>query len=64
MMLTQTQELLIDGLKVFKVKKDLIIGILLMLQEEDQQMELMEWMSNHEGATPSQILQQATEIAN
>lgn len=61
-MLTQTQELLLDGLRAFGVEKDLIIGIMVMLTEEDQQEQLMEWMANHETAKPDMILQKATEI--
>ena len=61
-MLTQTQELLIDGLRAFGVEKDLIIGIMIMLTEEDQQEQLMEWMADHEKAKPEEILQRATEI--
>lgn len=61
-MLTQTQELLLDGLRAFGVEKDLIIGIMVMLTEEDQQEQLMEWMANHEAAKPDMILQKATEI--
>lgn len=63
MKLTETQKLLMTGLKVFGVENDLIVGIMLMLQEEDQQEQLMEWMAEHEGAKPEVILQTATEIA-
>ena len=31
-MVTQTQELLLDGLRAFRVEKDLIIGIMVMLK--------------------------------
>ena len=62
-MLTQTQELLLDGLRAFGVEKDLIIGIMIMLTEEEQQEQLMEWMADHEEAMPETILQKATDIA-
>ena len=61
-MLSQTQELLLDGLRAFGVEKDLIIGIMIMLPKEDQQYELMYWMANHAEAKPEDILLKATEI--
>ena len=48
---------------MFGVENDLIVGIMLLLQEENQQERLMEWMAEHEGAKPEKILQIATEIA-
>ena len=63
MKLSETQKLLMSGLKVFGVENDLIVGIMLLLQDEDQQERLMEWMAEHEGATPETILRIATEIA-
>ena len=63
MKLSETQKLLMSGLKVFGVENDLIVGIMLLLQDEDQQERLMEWMAEHEGAKPETILRIATEIA-
>ena len=62
MMLTETEILLIRGLKLFKMETDAIVGILLSLREEEQPVELMEWMSQHEGATESDILRAMLEI--
>ena len=64
MKLTETQELLINGLRVFEVEKDLIIGIMLLLSKTEQQEEMMEWMAEHEGAKPETLLQIAVEISN
>lgn len=62
MILTETQDILLDGLIAFGVEKDLIIGIMLMLNDESKQYRLMEWLADNPGATSENILDKALEI--
>ena len=56
MELTEDQKLLIHGLKLFGVETDEMLGIMLALKTLEQQNELMLWMSDHQKATPSEIV--------
>ena len=47
MELTEVAKHLITGLHLFGVERDAIVGIPLILEKEEQQIELMEWMANH-----------------
>lgn len=60
--MTETQELLIDGLKIFGVSKREAILLMLRMQDETQMWELMEWMTEHQGATEKEILAVAEKI--
>ena len=60
--LTNIQKHLIVGLRIFNVQKDAIVGILCCMDTEERQCRLMEWMSEHEGASTPQILKQVVEI--
>ena len=63
MELTETEQLLIDGLTLFKVDKDMIVGIILMLQDNEEGMEeLMRYMADNR-PTPNEISLKALEIA-
>ena len=62
MELTWAQKHLIAGLNLFGVEKDAIIGIMLVLKETEQQYAMMEWMSEHEGASTSEILKKTAEL--
>lgn len=55
MALTPIQKHLITGLLIFGVEKDAIVGIVSALETEEQQCRMMEWMSEHEGASTSDI---------
>ena len=63
MQLTEAQKHLIRGLLIFGVEKDAIVGIVSILKEPEQQDAMMEWMSEHEGATTSEILRKTAELA-
>lgn len=62
MILTETQDVLLDGLIAFGVEKDLIIGIMLMLKDEIEQYKLMYWMADHPYACAEDILERALKI--
>ncbi len=64
MALTNAQKHLIDGLRIFGVEMDAIIGIVCALEKPEQQDEMMEWMSEHEGATTAEILKKTAKIVN
>ena len=64
MELTKAQKHLIDGLKIFGVEKDAIIGIMLTLEKPEQQDAMMEWMCKHKGASTSDILGKTAELVN
>ena len=63
MELSETQKLLINGLKLFKMEKEEIIIIMILLQEEDQMNSLMHFMINHREANQEDILEEAVNIA-
>ena len=63
MALTETQGLLLNGLELYKVEKGAIIGIMIMLQKEDQMNELMHYMASNPEMTQEEILEKAVEIA-
>jgi hypothetical protein len=54
---------LIDGMKIFGVEKDAIIGIMLALEKPEQQDAMMEWMCEHEGASTAEILKKTADLA-
>ena len=64
MELSETQKLLVNGLKLFKVEKECIVGIMLMLKEEDQMWDMMDYMADNLKATQEELLLKATEIYN
>ena len=61
--LTEVQKCLITGLKIFGVEKDAIVGIMLALPKEEQQIEMLEWMRSNMGASTSDILGKTAELA-
>ena len=62
MALSNLQKHLVDGLHIFGVEKDAILGIVSAMETEEQQCRLMEWMSEHENASTSDILGQVVAI--
>ena len=64
MELTEAQKHLINGLLLFGVEKDAIVGIASALTKPEQQDEMMEWMCNHRGATTPEILKEVANIIN
>lgn len=63
MSLTSAEQLLIQGLKVFEVKKGLAAAIFMTLQNEAQMWELIEYMTSHKDATADELLNQARIVA-
>lgn len=62
MELTESQKFLINGLDLFGVEMDEMLGIVLVLKSEAQQWELMEWMADNQTATPSDIVGKTMDI--
>ncbi len=62
--LSPLQKHLIVGLRIFNVEMDAIIGIVSALDTPEKQKRMMEWMSEHEGATTAEILKKTAEIVN
>ncbi len=62
MELTESQKLLLRGLKTFGVELDEMVGIMLFLKTEEQQWELMRWMADNQTATSSDIVGKTMEI--
>lgn len=60
--LTKEQKLLIRGLKIFKMTLEETIAIVLALETREQQIELMQWMTEHREATSSDIIGKTMDI--
>lgn len=63
MELTETQQTLINGLKVSEVDKDMIVGIMLMLQDNEEGMEELIYYIADNRPTANEICNKALEIA-
>ena len=61
--LTKMQELLIELLQAFGVRKDIIVAVLLMVNTDDQIMELTEFMDRNRQATEDEIIEEAVRIS-
>ena len=64
MELTSTQKLLMNGLELFGVEKEAMIGILISLQKEEEMRELMNYMAENQQANQEDILEQMVRIKN
>ena len=62
MALTQTEKLLVRGLKIFGASEDETVSIGLLLETEEQQLEMMYWMADNPEATPSDLIGKALDI--
>ena len=62
MALTQTEKHLITGLKLFGLEEEDQEAIFLVLQKEEQQTALMEYMSKHLNADGSELLRETLRI--
>ena len=60
--ISPTQELLIRGLRLFECQADTALGIMLMMDTEDRQWALMDWMVENRNATEVEVFQKAVEI--
>lgn len=63
MQLSRTEVILIELLKVCEIDEEGIVGIMLMLQEEDQVRQMIDWIDQNPTASKSQILMQVAELA-
>lgn len=61
--LTKMQELLIELLQAFGVRKDIIMAVLLMVNTDNQIMELTEFMDRNRQATEDEIIEEAVRIS-
>ena len=64
MKLTETEEILINGLLAFGVEKDLVPGIVVMLETEIAQDQMIDYMCNHPQAKQEELLKKAVDISN
>lgn len=63
MALTATKQTLISGLQAFGATKNMAAAILMLLNEqEDLQIDLINYMVEHQNATPRELLEQAIEM--
>ena len=63
MALTEIEERLIDGLKIDGVRKGAAMAICLMLKEEAQRMDMIEYLLSKERVTDEEALDMARKIA-
>ena len=62
MALTEKQQLLLNGLELFKVEQEAIIGIMITLQQPEEMDMLMDYMMKNQKATQEEILLKTVEI--
>lgn len=62
MALTETEKLLLDGLMVFGLDKEDILIVMALLETEEQQDQMIEFLVNHRSATQQDILKTVTMI--
>ena len=63
MALTETQRLLIACLKHLDVSKGTAMGVCLLLKEEAQQMDMVEYLLSKKMGTDEEVLEQARKIS-
>ncbi len=63
MEITETQELLMNGLLLFGIDVDMIPPLILLLKKEEEAKKMIFWMVNHPQATIPEILKQVSEIS-
>lgn len=63
MALTETKQTLISGLQAFRATKNMAAAILMLLNEqEDLQIDLINYMVDHQNATPRELLKRTIEM--
>lgn len=62
MALTRTEELLIDGLRLFNLTEEEQEGIFLFLETEEQQNKMIDFLLENQSATGQAILKKTKEI--
>ena len=63
MELTEAQKLLIECLKHFGVSKGRAMAVFMMLQEDDQRMDMIEYLLNEPEMTDEKAMEKARELA-
>ena len=63
MAMTNTEAMLIDGLKLFGLTKEEIVVTLLSLNTEEKQNQLIDFLVNHRSATTQEVLRKSRKIA-
>ena len=62
MALTETNQTLISGLQAFGATKIMAAAILLLNEQEDLQIDLINYMVDHQNATPRELLERTIEM--
>nr|DAD91480.1 MAG TPA: hypothetical protein [Myoviridae sp. ctUX613] len=62
MALTETKQTLISGLQAFGATKNMAAAILLLNEQEDLQIDLINYMVDHQNATPRELLERTIEM--
>lgn len=60
---TEIEQALIDGLEAVKVRRGISAQIFLILEEDRQQVEMIQYVMDHRKATGEELLMVAREIA-
>ena len=63
MALTEIEERLIDGLKIDGVRKGAAMAVFLMLKEDNQRMDMIEYLLSKERVTDEEALDMANRLA-
>lgn len=63
MALTEIEARLIDGLKIDGVKKGAAMAVFLMLKEDNQRMDMIEYLLSKEKVTDAEALEMANRLA-
>ena len=61
--LSKAQEMLIECLQFLKISKDAIIGVMMMIPEDEQIAEMASYLLENRQATENDILEKAVEIS-
>lgn len=63
MALTKAEELLLRGLKLFKLRRGNVILAMMLMDTEEKRWVLMEYMAKNENATENEIIAEAYRIS-
>ena len=59
---TKTEKILLDGLIYFGLDKEEVIGTMMFLQTEQQQIRMIDYLMNNRNATSQDILKETMRI--
>ena len=63
MKMTEAEELLLDGLKLFPMQKGNMILVMFLMETDAQRWELIEFLANTQNASENEIMSMARQIA-